>query len=339
MQLNVKSPISGVGGPVRMVLLQMLEQRGVSVERLCNGTQLSAQRLLDLDYEMPLEEFETLLVQSLRVSACPDLLLRYGQEISLASLGVLGYAFMCCANLREVLDLLLRYHRLISPTCDIRYSVGESEVCITLHKGLLSSKVTSIDSEILFSSATTALTSLLGENNLQLRAQFSHAPPLYSNAYESVFGNDIEFRATVNSLYCNAELLERPLQFANPVMKRIYQQQCDALLERMEQGRYSVRVQQLLLEQPGRFPGIEQTADRLKIGSRTLRRRLASENTTYKQLVQEIRCQLAEEYLRASPLSIQEIADMLDYSDVANFRRAFIVWKGVSPARFRAGRK
>lgn len=335
MQVNVRAAIPGVGGPVRMVLLKMLEQRGVSVARLCSGTQLQVDRLQDLNYEMPMDEFEALLVQSLRLSACPDLLLRYGQEISLASLGVLGYAFMCCANLREVLDLLLRYHRLISPTCDIRYSVGESEVCITLHKGLLNSKVTSIDSEILFSSATTALTSLLGENNLELRAQFSHAPPLYSNAYESVFGDNIEFQSAINSLYCNAELLERPLQFANPVMKQIYQQQCDALLERMEQGRYSIRVQQLLLEQPGRFPGIEQTADRLKIGSRTLRRRLAGENTTYKQLVQEVRCQLAEEYLRSSPLSIQEIADMLDYSDVANFRRAFIAWRGISPAKFR----
>lgn len=336
MQIPVKpASVPDVTGASRIVLLRLLEDRGIDVDTLCQGTDLNAQHLSDLNYRMPIDEFEQLLEQSLRLSSSPDLLLRYGQEISLATLGVLGYAFMCCANLQELLDLLIRYHRLVSPECDIRYNTEEEHVRIVLHKGLLGRNVGSLDSEIFFSACTTVLQNLFADSDLDLRAEFSHTPPQYEQAYGQIFGPDVNFGCSKNSLCFSADLLEQPLQFANPVMKQIYQQQCDALLTDLDRGRYSYKVQHMLLEKPGQFPGIEKTAERLKIGSRTLRRRLAAENTTYKQLVQDVRCQLSEEYLRDSPLSIQEIADMLGYSDVANFRRAFIAWKGMSPAQFR----
>ena len=335
MHLGSQNFIPGINGAARIVLLRLLEQRGVSVQQLCENTGFRPHEIEDVNHVMPMDQFETLLIQALRLTSSPDLLLRYGQEISLATLGVLGYAFLCCANLRELLELLLRYHRLLSPECDIRYAEEGSLVRITLHKGLLGRKVKSVDSEIFFSAASKVFESLFNPSSLQLHVEFSHAEPLYQSAYHEVFGSSVKFNAPSNSLYCSAELLDEEIHFADPTMKVIYQQQCDAMLARLDQGRYSVRVQQLLLERPGHFPGIELAADSMKIGSRTLRRRLAGENTTYKQLVQDVRCQLAEEYLRDSPLSIQEIADMLDYSDVANFRRAFIAWKGMSPAHFR----
>lgn len=338
VQLSGQHSIPGINGASRIVLLHLLAQRGIDADQLCAGTDIRAIDVLDVNHDMPMESFEQLLLQALRLSNSPDLLLRYGQEISLSTLGVLGYAFMCCANLRELLELLLRYHRLLSPECVIRYSEVDDQVRICLHKGLLGRSVNPIDSEIFFSAATRVFQSLVNPSTLDFRVEFSHQVPAYEQAYYELFGTEVAFGRANNILSFSADLLEQPLHFADPTMKQIYQQQCEALLARLDQGRYSARVQQLLLETPGHFPGIDTTADRLKIGSRTLRRRLAAENTTYKQLVQDVRCQLAEEYLRDSPLSIQEIADMLGYSDVANFRRAFIAWNGHSPAEFRRQR-
>ncbi len=44
---------------------------------------------------------------------------------------------------------------------------------------------------------------------------------------------------------------------------------------------------------------------------------------------------LALEHLKSGRLSIQEIAFLLGYSDVANFRRAFKRWEGVAPSEVR----
>jgi len=125
-----------------------------------------------------------------------------------------------------------------------------------------------------------------------------------------------------------------PLQFANPTLLKLYRQQCDALLAALNaQRRLHRRDPQLPAGDAGRFPPVEEAADHLHMSPRTLRRRLDEEGTNYQRIVHELRRQLAETYLRDSMLSIAEIADMLGYNDVSNFRRAFL--KLDRPARRR----
>lgn len=335
MQTLAATAIPGINGASRMVLLRLLEQYAVSPERLCAEIALPLDEVQNAHVDLGMEEMQRLLEAARRLSGRQQLMLEYGQEINIATLGVLGYALMCCANLREVLDLLIRYHHLVSPECDIRYKVESHQVALTLHRGLLGQSVGIMDAEVFFASVLSLMRGIFAQPEIQVRLDLRHEVPSYRSAYEHMFGEDLHFTSHSNTLSFSSEYLERAVQFANPALKQIYQNQCELLLEQLDQGRYSNRVQRILLETPGQFPGIEQAADTLKIGSRTLRRRLAAENTTYKQLVQNVRCQLAEEYLRDSPLSIQEIADMLGYSDVANFRRAFMAWKALSPAQFR----
>ena len=47
---------------------------------------------------------------------------------------------------------------------------------------------------------------------------------------------------------------------------------------------------------------------------------------------------LALRYLQSRDMPVQEIAYMLGYSDVANFRRAFKRWEGVAPREYRRKR-
>jgi AraC-like DNA-binding protein len=93
----------------------------------------------------------------------------------------------------------------------------------------------------------------------------------------------------------------------------------------------------VLVEHPGRFPGIEAIAAELSIHPRTLRRRLQAQNVTYRKIVSDVRMKLALEYLRNTRMTNQEIAVRLHYSDAANFRHAFARWTGKSPSDFRGG--
>ena len=62
-----------------------------------------------------------------------------------------------------------------------------------------------------------------------------------------------------------------------------------------------------------------------------LRKRLYRENTSYKEIVLEVRMTLAQHYLEATTLSVQEIAYLLDYSQAAPFSRAFKAYFGYPP--------
>ena len=73
----------------------------------------------------------------------------------------------------------------------------------------------------------------------------------------------------------------------------------------------------------------------LHMSERTLARRLAERDYTFTSLVDEIRNQLARDYLRQPRFSVTDIAFLLGFSDQSNFARAFKRWTSLSPTEFR----
>ena len=85
----------------------------------------------------------------------------------------------------------------------------------------------------------------------------------------------------------------------------------------------------------GTVPTLSQVASRLFVSTRTLRRRLEDAQTSYQEIVGETRRDLAVRYLTQTSLSTEAIAEILGYSDTANFRQAFKRWTGESPQQYR----
>ena len=81
--------------------------------------------------------------------------------------------------------------------------------------------------------------------------------------------------------------------------------------------------------------GMEAVAQRLHTTSRTLRRRLEDEGTTFQAVLNEVRANLAKEYLATTRLSSDDIAVALGFSDTASFRAAFRKWTQHTPAEYR----
>jgi AraC-like DNA-binding protein len=63
---------------------------------------------------------------------------------------------------------------------------------------------------------------------------------------------------------------------------------------------------------------------------------LADEACTYQQLLNASRRDIAIDYLRDTQLSVEQIAELVDYSDAANFRKAFKKWTGRRPIDYRS---
>ena len=80
---------------------------------------------------------------------------------------------------------------------------------------------------------------------------------------------------------------------------------------------------------------LEQIAESLYMTSRTLRRKLDAEGTSYSELLTRLRKALAIDYLRTTMLSTEDIALKLGFSDAVGFRHAFKRWTGKTPGDFR----
>ena len=86
------------------------------------------------------------------------------------------------------------------------------------------------------------------------------------------------------------------------------------------------------------YPALEEIAAALNATPATIQRELGRENRSYKDLVEEVRRDLALLYLGEQQLPLSEIAFLLGYSELSAFSRAFHRWEGISPREFRSVR-
>ena len=119
------------------------------------------------------------------------------------------------------------------------------------------------------------------------RAEVSYSEPPYAELYEPVFGVRPRFDADANLAAFDAALLDLSLPQANELTAKACERQCSALLARRRpRPGVAGQVRDQLVPLAGRRPGIEVVAANLHSSSRTLRRRLAREGTSFRSLAE-----------------------------------------------------
>jgi AraC-like DNA-binding protein len=83
-------------------------------------------------------------------------------------------------------------------------------------------------------------------------------------------------------------------------------------------------------------PEIAAVARELGLSDRTLQRRIIDDGATFRQLLLEVRQELAHEYLNRPEMDVPEVAFLLGYEDSNSFYRAFRTWEGTTPSQLRA---
>ena len=95
-------------------------------------------------------------------------------------------------------------------------------------------------------------------------------------------------------------------------------------------------MQSTLIEQlPSGVPKQQDTASALNMSIRNLQRRLNEKGSSFKELLNRTRKELAIHYLQDSEKPVIEIGFLLGYVDASNFARAFRRWQGMSPLEYR----
>ena len=85
----------------------------------------------------------------------------------------------------------------------------------------------------------------------------------------------------------------------------------------------------------GDKPTIERVARELRTSTRTLQRRLRDAGTTYQALLDDVRRRSARRLLANTKLDAGEVAFLLGFEELNSFTRAFHVWEGTTPTRWR----
>lgn len=273
----------------------------------------------------------------LELSGDPLIGLKVGQAFRYESYGLLGYAMMSAQTLRDTIAIAADFSMLTFSHFTIRLldSDEAAGVAFTLNYELAPDLLQLYSDRDLEAAFTGVRNSGIDFNAKNTRVRLMHNDVANQARYEAFLNCPVEFGCHRNEILVDRKILNHRSPQRDRMASEYCQAQCKKLLNKLGlQGGMVEQVQKILVARPGTFPNIEETAKQLNMSIRTLRRNLTKEGTNFQSLLDEIRQELSQEYL-ATSMSIERIAELLGYSEAANFSHAFKRWTGSSPSQFR----
>ncbi len=317
-------------------IASQLRGMGVDVPHWLALSQLDEARLNDPTLVISYPVFEHLIRNGIELSQEPAIGLLIGQRLLVNSHGVLGYAAMNSATLRQALELVERYVvlrfsliKLSDQACgeEMRLRFEELRPFGELRAPILEAVILAVKNVLDAISIGAAQV---------ISASFPFPEPSYASLARDVFKCDVHYGQAWAGFSVHKDALDTPLRMADPETFREAALICQRELDKLTANEsLTGRVRRLLLESQNGFPSLALTSRLFHMTSRTLHRRLIDEGTSFKRILEDVRHTLAIEHLKSGRFTVEEIAYSLGYSDLANFRRAFKRWENVSPSEYR----
>ncbi|KEA64159.1 Transcriptional regulator, AraC family [Marinobacterium lacunae] len=261
----------------------------------------------------------------------------FGEQFDPQGLGLFGYFATTSPDLRSAIAGMQGYFDVFQRNSLLGFSI-EKGIC-QLEYRLLDGDIVDRrqDAELTVGMLNNVLRRALGERWSPLEVHFQHPALVNSEPHRDAFQCDVRFQQARNLILFPEACLDKPMPDANEMLNNVVRGTISELVG--EQPRLLSTAQQVKSELLELLPegdaGIDQVARRLNLSKRTLQRQLSAESYSFKELVDELREELAIYYLEYQRLSISEVAFRLGYSEISAFTRAFIRWKSMSPSDWR----
>ncbi|MBU3917886.1 AraC family transcriptional regulator, partial [bacterium] len=165
-----------------------------------------------------------------------------------------------------------------------------------------------------------------------LEVRFQHPAPADLKPYQSFFRSPILFDQKESAMVFHKGMPDLKLTTHNPSLQAILKKHAEASLGNVsETDPFQAKVRELIVKLlPEGGLCIEAVSDAMNLGRSTLHRRLKQEGTTYTDVLEQVRKDLSQHYLRQG-FSCNQIANLLGFSESSTFNHAYKRWFGRSP--------
>lgn len=321
-------------------LVEVLSEQGIPPKASLSGTGLSAEKLTQPETRTSISQYITVCRNALQLSKNPETPFRVGSRIPLSAYGMYGFALVCSPTIREYFQVAVKYHQLATPLLSMSWREGKDTATWMLAMNPAAtypaSLVRFLMEQHLTQLATHLRTVVEPERCRPIRATLPYPDPRHTNLYERYLWCKVRFgQPNCELSYPRSILSEKP-HLAHRLTSKLMWDTCDRILGEVKTSAgVSGEVYQMIASTPGHTPTMEMIARRLATTVRTLHRKLRAEGASFTQILDDVRCNLAKEYLRSTKLSTEDISELVGFSEAANFRHAFRRWTGSTPANFR----
>lgn len=322
-------------------IIQFASQQGADFQKLLSISGNAVDELCNEDFRVSAEVYNAVIEAALDETEDAAFGLHIGEHLSLSAAGLIYQIVQTSSTIEEALQYCCDFANLGCRALPLSLRKTQNEMIVELIPDPIWAESSAA---AVHHTADGILAFTLREfQNLTLQKHQPtsvHIP--YGTRdnrpeYERVFKCPVIYDSKVISMRFELKHVQESIITSDYNLLQVLVSHAEQKLQQIEgdAGFTSVVKRSIMNMVKPKFPTIEEVAASLNLSVRSFQRKLKEYGKTYKQLLDEVRLDLAKSYLKKPELSISEIAFLLDYSEPSAFIRSFKRWTDKTPSQFR----
>jgi AraC-like DNA-binding protein len=325
-------------GNLLIVTEALKRSHGLNTDAMLEAVGVDLKAAAREDYRVPHSAVDRVWQLAVEATGDPCIGLQVVDDMNPAVYRSLGVALLCSSSLREFCQRFERFFAVISTLETVSFEEGREFAVLTDRREVEYSKETVGCHADAFAAFVLKFVRLLYQPDYAFRkVQMGWTPPQeHQHRYAEFFGCPVEFGFDTTSLFFDVRDLGQELLGANPEIALQNDKLALNILEKMRKLDLPSQVYARLIDYlPSGDCSRERVARSLNMSESAFQKKLKAAGTSYQELLDATRTELAKHYLGDTEMSVDEVAYMLGFSDCSNFTRAFKRWMAMSPREYR----
>lgn len=319
---------------------QALRHAGVDAMELIEASGIDPASVINPDRRIPIESVQQLMSRCVEETGDEAFGLLAAEQLQPQVLHGLGLAWLASDTVNDGLKRTVRFGKLMSTGVELGLEDDGEFVHLLIGPPVEDDDFVFAGRDFTVGVIVRMCRLTLGEFIAPYMIKMERPRPQDPARWEYLLASRVEFDCPAARIsFARSDVME-PLATGDPALARVNDEQTQSYLDSFLAQTTSREVVGKIVEVlPDGPPSQQDIADSLHISNRTLQRKLKSEGTSFMDLLQDTRLQLARKYLGQRSRSVVETSYLLGFSEPSTFSRAFKRWTGMAPAEYRESRE
>jgi AraC-like DNA-binding protein len=321
--------------PALGALWKQLEGYGIEPGSVFREAGVDPELIFDSGARVPIDRYLELDRLAIERSGDPNFGLKGAEYFRPAHLGALGFAWLASSSLRTALERLHRYARVIQEKLEIKLTEDKELFYVQVD-----ARIERYSTKVMEDGQVAGLLKfcrvIYGNDLNPVRVQFRQPSPAVTGDYYELLRCPVEFDCGHTQVALRLEDVDKRLTGSNAELAKLNEHVVVRYLAHHAKQDILNQVKAAIIDGLSNGSVTEQSvADSLHTTPRNLHRKLQKEGTSFKQVLTDVRMDLAQQYIQDRSKTLTEISFLLGFSEVSSFSRAYKNWTGIPPSEAR----
>lgn len=317
-------------------ILSCCVSTGINVDRFLAEIGINKEAVNDSNGRTSFEDIIKLWDASAKITQNRMFGLDTSFFLPFGAIKVIDFVMITSQTAKESLSKFVRYYTLINRVFSLGTRTKGEFTHLQLHNPTDPNFFPVQYIDYIFAAILTRLRITADMNLNPSELHFTCSAPKDLDKYYHVFRAPIKFNQRVNQMIIAKDMLNMVQPYGDPHLCEMLDCHAQKLINQLPSNKDILLELRAILRQ-GLYlgeTGIDNSAKKLGISRRNLQRKLKSRGISYRTLLDQIRCDLAQHLLSKQGESIEATAYLIGYSEQTSFYRAFKRWTGKTPQEF-----